>query len=176
MKSHELAKAIMLLGSFSSLAYPQAAAVSGVVLQPDAESTFLNVLFENSNELNAENKQRLQQFVSSKLELGAARSRSGAEELLNTRRTIARNNVVSTISFALVHAVVLLGFAGALLEFRTAQRLRRRGKALEDIEITVKIESIAVKTTSLGVVLLATSIVFYFLYLKFVFPIQNVPL
>lgn len=173
----ELIQLVLLIGVFTPQAYSQAAAAAGgAVIQTDADSTFLNVLFDNSGELNEENKKRLQEFISSKLQYGLARSRVGAEELQHTRRAIAWNNAVSILSFVFVHLAVLLGFGGALVEFAHAYKLRRRRKVPDDIEITVKMESIAVKTTSVGVVLLVASIAFYFLYLKFVFPIQSVPL
>ena len=70
------------------------------------------------------------------------------------------------------HIFVLIALAAAMSEFLQARRLREEGRVAESAEIKVGLEGVAVKTSLFGVVLLITALGFYFLYLKFVYPIQ----
>jgi hypothetical protein len=168
---------LLLIGGASSPALATInLAVSPPLEQTSADTVFMEMLLAHNDDLNDENKTLLQADISGRLRYGATRSRAGIDGITQTQSAIAWNNKAAVLSFILVHLAILLGFGGALVEFVHAFRLRREGKTFDDMEITLKFESIAVKTTSMGVILLTSSIVFYFLYLKFVYPVQLVPL
>jgi hypothetical protein len=169
---------IMTVLLAATMSAAQAQSVPSVSPRPETEgeNKLLEVLFDNTSDLNAANTKLLQDLVSKKLQHGIARSQAAVDAIAQTQRVIAWNNKASTISFALAHVALLLAVAGSLTELVYAYRLRRRGQSIDDIEITLKLEAIAVKTTSIGVMLIVGAIFLYFLYLRYVYPVQVVPL
>jgi hypothetical protein len=85
---------------------------------------------------------------------------------------IAWTNLASIIIFWVVHAVLAAALWAALVEFRHASRTRKGGLQAPQ-EIRVSLEGVALKTTLHGLMLLAIAFGFYFLYLKFVYPITT---
>jgi hypothetical protein len=92
--------------------------------------------------------------------------------LAERRQTLAWTNWISRGIFVVVH--VILGFAlwAARREFLDAQRTR--AKSREQHEVNVSLEGVALKTSLQGVLLLGFALGFYFLYLKFVYPIAEI--
>ncbi len=92
--------------------------------------------------------------------------------LAERRQTLAWTNWISRGIFVVVH--VILGFAlwAARREFLEARRTR--DKSREQHEVNVSLEGVALKTSLQGVLLLGFALGFYFLYLKFVYPIVEV--
>ena len=95
----------------------------------------------------------------------------------------------SKVIFGAVLLLVLAGVYFAAVQFHVALRsvVSRRGTRVEEAaaaaakasdalrsEIDVSAKGVAVKSSVLGVVVLALSLAFYYLYLVYVYPIQNV--
>jgi hypothetical protein len=96
------------------------------------------------------------------------------EAIAEARRVFWWQRLASQVSFVLSHLFVLVALAAAMAEFLQARRLRSAGVAAETTELKVGMEGVAVKTSLAGFLLLASALGFYFLYLKFVYPIQFV--
>ena len=107
-------------------------------------------------------------------ELYAERIKFERDMLAHSRAVFADQQSASKLVFWVVHGMVIAAFILAVAEFGQAAMLRSRGKLLADTELTLKMESIAVKTTSVGLIMLAVAAAFYFMYLKFVYTIQVV--
>jgi hypothetical protein len=104
-------------------------------------------------------------YIQAKLDYEAAM-------LANTQSVIARTNETAHLVLWVAHIAVAVGFVAALLEFYHTMQLRRRGRSVADTEVTLQLESIAVRTTSIGLLILMLSLIMYFLFLKFVYPVQ----
>jgi hypothetical protein len=87
---------------------------------------------------------------------------------------ISITNRISWFIFIVVHLILLLGLWAATKEFRHASRTRREKP--EQSEFRLSMEGIALKTALHGLLLLAIAFAFYFVYLRFVYPVTVVPM
>jgi uncharacterized membrane protein len=101
-----------------------------------------------------------------------ARYRREVEKIEERRHVIENTNRMGYIIFVVVHLVLAAALFAAVLEFRSALRLRRA--AAKANEITISLEGIALKTSLHGAVLLTFALAFYCLFLKLVLPIASV--
>ena len=93
------------------------------------------------------------------------------KEKMEERRQVVRwTNRISCFIFVIVHGFIGFGFWAALREFRHANKTR--AIIPDKQELQVSLQGIALKTSLHGTILLAISLVLYFLYLKFVYPIE----
>lgn len=76
------------------------------------------------------------------------------------------------IIFWMVLALVLSGVAFSAIQFAVA--LRRKSD-FNDAEIAMGVEGVKVRSQFLGIITLALSLGFFYLYLKTVYPISQVP-
>jgi hypothetical protein len=89
---------------------------------------------------------------------------------------IDTTNRLGFVIFGVVHLLVAVGLVMSWREFRRAETLRQRsGEGERDTELKVSLEGLALKTSLHGGVLLGFALAFYFLYLRFVYPISVVP-
>jgi hypothetical protein len=89
----------------------------------------------------------------------------------DTRQSVIRwSNISANITFILAHMLLVLGLVLAVWEWRKAGDVRKKSKA-ENLEIEIKLESLAMKGVQSGYLILVVSLLFYFLYLKFVYPV-----
>ena len=72
----------------------------------------------------------------------------------------------------MVLALVLAGVAFSALQFGFALR---RKTDFSDAEIAMSMEGVKVRSQFLGVITLALSLAFFYLYLKTVYPIMEIP-
>src|SRR5262249_37754085 len=86
------------------------------------------------------------------------------EQFKRNQRVFAWQDTSSKFMFFLVVLIVLTGLVLAALKFREAAQT----------EFEASKEGFKLKTTIVGVVILAMSMVFLYLYLFFVYPIKNV--
>ena len=92
------------------------------------------------------------------------------EKIEESKKVINGNNRYATIIFWIVHTALIIGLAASFLEFWQSFSRRRYGPS-QNTELTVKMDELALKSSSIGVVILIVSLLFYFLYLKFVYQI-----
>lgn len=83
----------------------------------------------------------------------------------------------SKLIFAIVLVLVFLGMYFAAIQFHVG--LRRSGRSgptdeAEATEFVVSVSELKVRSPVLGVVVLAISLAFFYLYLVYVYPIENV--
>lgn len=121
------------------------------------------------------------------------------ERLEQVKTHVLWTNVIGYVIAVIAHGLLAVGIGAAILEFRNAERMRNEARRMkftqrtlttretteeaeakreietEGTEVKLSLEGIAVKTSLNGVVLLLVALAFYFLYLKFVFPITVVP-
>ena len=145
----------------------------------DSQDDFVSTLLDQRSELSElseENKKLVDTLVNLRLKEDVAQSQAALETISQSQGVLEWDETESLVSFVFVHVAVLLGFAISLVEFLHASRTRKRGRSSDNTEVTLKLESIAIRTTSVGLIILFCSVLFYFLYLKFVYPIQVVPL
>ena len=82
----------------------------------------------------------------------------------------------SKITFFLVVFIVLSGLVFSAMQFYVTVQSAQRLKAplvLNDSNIKVSGEGIEITSSILGVIILGLSIVFFFLYIKYVYPIKE---
>ncbi|HEX2837534.1 MAG TPA: hypothetical protein VHN77_05355 [Phycisphaerales bacterium] len=108
-----------------------------------------------------------------KQEVQAAALRREIEKYREIRTELFYTNWIGRIVFLVAHGVLALGLWMAAHEFRAAQAGRRKAEDQAQ-EIKLSLEGIALKTALHGVVIMAFAMGFYFLYLKFVYPITTV--
>jgi len=82
-------------------------------------------------------------------------------------------HLVSQVILLLALAMVAIGFYYAGIQFKVAQKHAADAKP-HTTEIKATLEGFSVKTSALGVVILAMSMAFFVVYLRYVFPITFV--
>lgn len=121
------------------------------------------------------------------------------ERLKQVKTHVFWTNVIGYVIAVIAHGLLAVGIGAAITEFRNAERMRNEARQMkytqktltieettgeaeakreietEGTEVKLSLEGIAVKTSLNGLVLLLVALAFYFLYLKFVFPITVVP-
>ena len=96
--------------------------------------------------------------------------------LSRNSRTVGEQNITGFCIFGVIHVLLLVSVWMAVKEFRHSQSGGHASKThSEHQEITLSLHKLAVKTSLHGILLLSFSLAFYFLYLKFVFPITLTP-
>ena len=76
---------------------------------------------------------------------------------------------ISYVICVIAHVFLFTGIIYAVLEFKHANVARRR--ANKETELRLSLEGVAIKTSLNGLVLFAISLIFYFMYLYFIYPI-----
>ncbi|HEX5704804.1 MAG TPA: hypothetical protein VFX97_16515 [Pyrinomonadaceae bacterium] len=89
----------------------------------------------------------------------------------NAKRVVYWSNFSANLTFGIAHVLLLFGLIAAAMEFRNARKLRTKGSKESSIDFEVKFESLALKSSTFGVLILFVSLLFYFMYLKFAYPV-----
>ena len=87
------------------------------------------------------------------------------------KQALLANHRDSSCFLWFTKAILLVSILGALVLWVMSLHSYLKGKPCSEAEIVLSPEQVSVKQASLGVQLLIASMVFYFLYLKFVYPI-----
>lgn len=149
------------------LLFSNAVAQEGAFQTPDEKFIEAIVEFHQFGELSDDLSKMVEDYAREKM--------TREQEKLQEARTVIRwTNFSSKVGFAVAHLAVLLGFWAAVTELLHARKLRKNGEKLEQQELRVGLEGIAVRTSLHGILLLMIAFGFYLVYLKFVFPIQVV--
>ncbi|WP_319408830.1 hypothetical protein [uncultured Desulfosarcina sp.] len=74
-------------------------------------------------------------------------------------------------SLVVVHLLLIIGIFAFIKESKEASKLRASGLSNEELQISMA--GIAVKSSFQSLIILAITLAFYFLYLRFVFPISE---
>jgi hypothetical protein len=94
---------------------------------------------------------------------------------MHRQRIFEWQYVSSKIIFIVVHILVIAGIYFAAVQFHSGLKYsRRKGQLEETTEFVFSWKSIEVKSPVLGVIILVISLVFFYLYLVYVYPIENV--
>lgn len=94
---------------------------------------------------------------------------------LEHRTRIFRWQHLSTrIIFFIVNGLVLIGLYFAWVQFKQDMLAGSEGHAKEANEVELTTSGIKVRSSVLGVIILALSLAFFYLYLVFVYPIQEI--
>ncbi len=81
-------------------------------------------------------------------------------------------DVSTKITFFVVIGLVLVGVYFAAVQFHVGMRAGRKSGEAGEVEISLK--GIKVRSPVLGVIVLTISLAFFYLYLVYVYPIENV--
>jgi hypothetical protein len=92
--------------------------------------------------------------------------------LKHTRSIFFWQHVTTQVIAMVVLAMVLAGFYFASVQFQIAKAHSSDAKQETTHEMKLSLEGLSVKTSALGVVILVVSMAFFFLYLRYVYPIQ----
>lgn len=111
---------------------------------------------------NPELKKKYVEYLNARLQ----REIDKAEE---QKASMAFSKLSSYVILIFIHIVFAVGIWAAAREFIHASKSRKR--KFEQQELMISLEGIALKTSFHGTILLVLSIVLYFLFLKFVYPI-----
>jgi hypothetical protein len=90
------------------------------------------------------------------------------------RRVFAWQHFSSRVIFVGVFVLVGAGLFFAWLQFRRDGRERRDGESAPGHEVAIGPSGVKVSSPVLGVVILTLSLAFFYLYLIFVYPIQEI--
>lgn len=83
-------------------------------------------------------------------------------------------SVTGWSSLIFVHILLCFGIFLAFSEFKRASALQKEGRAEKNHhELRVGLEGLAVKSSFLSILILSLTLCFYFLFLKFVYPIAQ---
>lgn len=93
------------------------------------------------------------------------------DQLAETSRMFRFTNIESIVMFSLAHLLALLALVAATSEFFASRKLRRKALASPEHEIEIGIEKLAIKTSSIALLYLLAALTFYFMYVKFVYPV-----
>jgi hypothetical protein len=96
------------------------------------------------------------------------------DALKENKSAFAMSGTMSIIVCWVAHILLAWAVIAATVEFIRALQTRR--KASESQELRVSLEGIALKTSLHGTFLLVIAMLFYYLFLKFVYPITVVPM
>ena len=91
------------------------------------------------------------------------------DKSVEQKASIAFSKLSSYMILIFIHIVFAVGLWAATKEILHAGKTRKRSS--EQHELMISLEGIALKTSLHGTILLVLSIVLYFLFLKFVYPI-----
>lgn len=84
-------------------------------------------------------------------------------------------NWMTYIIATIVHLFLLLGFYAGWQEFRQSTRIREQANSQQEMqEFEVSLNSLAIRTSFLGLIILASSLLLYFAYLRSVFPLVQI--
>ncbi len=80
-------------------------------------------------------------------------------------------NWIGRFIFVVAHLVLGIGLWMSVREFKAAGERRRQAKNVSQQELSISMEGIALKTTLHGTLIMVLALAFYFLYLRFVYPV-----
>jgi hypothetical protein len=78
----------------------------------------------------------------------------------------------SIVLFTVVNLLVLIGIFFSWLQFR--RDLSTPGSEAAETQLAVSTEGIKIQSSILGVIILVISLAFFYLYLVYVYPIQEI--
>lgn len=106
-------------------------------------------------------------------DLHLAQVKREVQKIRETEGELWWTNWIGRAIFVIVQFILIMGLVVAWSEFRAARR-QRRAAAAEQQEVRISMEGIALKTSLHGILILGIALAFYFLYLRFVFPVTYV--
>ena len=95
------------------------------------------------------------------------------DAIKENKSAFAMSGTMSILVCWVAHILLALAVLAAAVEFIRA--LQTRHKASQNEEVRVSLEGIALKTSMNGTLLLVIAMAFYYLFLKFVYPVTIVP-
>jgi len=95
----------------------------------------------------------------------------GRDQIASTRRIFAFQYIESIVIFCLAHVLVGVALLAAGFEFLAARKMRRKAAALQT-ELELGTQKLAFKTSSIALLYLLAALAFYFMYIRFVYPIN----
>ena len=91
--------------------------------------------------------------------------------LKNRQSAMKRQQFIGIVVFCVAVVLVAIGVVFAWMQFRIAMRHAKAGEILPSSTIKASIGSIEVSSSVLGILILALSLVFFYLYLRYVFQL-----
>lgn len=95
-----------------------------------------------------------------------------ADGYTHRQRVFEWQDLSTKIIFAVVIVLVLAGVYFAAVQFHAGLRAKREPTDASEVELSIK--GIKVRSPVLGVIVLTISLAFFYLYLIYVYPIENV--
>jgi hypothetical protein len=90
------------------------------------------------------------------------------------QRVVSWSYSSSNITFWIAHGLLIFGISAATLELLHSWKLRSKGRK-DSFEMEIGLEKIALRSSMYGSLILFASLAFYFMYLKFVYPVSYIP-
>jgi hypothetical protein len=90
------------------------------------------------------------------------------------KRTFQWNLVSSMITFWVVVALVFAGISFAALQFYISMKEKLRKDDALNTQLEASLDGIKISSPVLGVIILVISLLFFYLYLVYVYPIQEI--
>lgn len=87
-------------------------------------------------------------------------------------QVFAWQSISTKVTFGVVVALVLAGVYFAAVQFHVGMRAGREAGEASEVEMSFK--SVKIRSPVLGVIVLTISLAFFYLYLVYVYPIENV--
>lgn len=112
-----------------------------------------------------------EKVVEARRRLAVAAIEREIEKYGEIRAELLYTNWIGRFIFVVAHLVLGMGLWMSMHEFRAANARRREAKTVTQQELSISMEGVALKTTLHGTFIMVLALVFYFLYLKFVFPV-----
>ncbi len=98
--------------------------------------------------------------------------KSREKAITESQNTIKATVIIGYVIAIVVHLLLIIAISVALSEIKTS---KLAASQVGQNEINLGLDGIAIKTKFIGVLLLGMAMIFYFLYLKYVYPITVIP-
>lgn len=138
----------------------------------DSDPAIVTAMIEilNENSLNLDEDEELRVALRNMM---LAVAKNETSKVTHVSKTITLQKFATYIAFLVAHSLLLLGFIVGYVEYKRVKKLRKKGESLDDIEVSIGLESIALKTTLGGALISAFCFGFYALYLGLVFQMST---
>ncbi|QDV18963.1 hypothetical protein Pan153_36240 [Gimesia panareensis] len=177
---------------------PQTVAPTGVIpavimINPNASGVSTNSVPQNSEKSEpntVEGKPEAPQAVNPQMDLSfltenkdyqnaylkyaTAYLESGEDVLEQRKRAFETQYWVTNFIFLVTHVILFLAIYVSYREFKSAEKNRAQANEQKESEIQLSLQGIALKTSRQATIILVAAIGFYFMYIKFVYPIDEI--
>ena len=158
---------VTFLATISIFSPARGADVSGAIIAPDEQLLPELERIRNKKDVPEQVTNAINEYTVDRIEFEK-------RLLTENEMTLLRMRKEAEIAFWIAHLMLLAGVLLGIIEAFHAYSLRRRSRHEENMKLEVKLESIAIKNASFGILAMFASFGLYVIYLRFIYPTQSI--